>query len=245
MSDVNGGVGRGASGRRTHEDLEDSTLGTSGGSSAMGGDESRTIPRPADEELVARVDDRAEVVGAGRSKFDIPATIAGALATLGTLVLLSSLLSAAIGTIGYQSGVDGDDLSIGGLVAGLVVLFLSCLVGGWVAGRVARNRGALHGLVHPVWLLLLAGLLALLATVFGDDIADATERVGLPNWFSEDALTTAAILSGLAALALMFLGGWLGGKLAERHRAHESVAVVETRRAVSERPGGIVRGGGH
>jgi uncharacterized membrane protein len=185
------------------------------------------------------------VVGAGRSTFDIPATIAGALATLGTLVLLSSLLSAAIGTIGYQSGIDGDDLSVGGLVAGLVVLFLSCLVGGWVAGRVARNRGALHGLVHPVWLLLLAGLLALLGAMFGDDLADATERVGLPSWFSEDALTTAAIISGLAALALMFLGGWLGGKLAERHRSHESVAVVETRRAVSERPGGIVRGRGN
>jgi putative membrane protein (TIGR04086 family) len=241
MSDLNRGVGRDESGR-SRRDLDESTVQSSAtGASRAGSEDSRTIPRPADEELVYRVDEKQEVVGAGRSKFDVPATIAGALAALGTLLLLSSLLSAAAGTIGYQTGVDGRDLSIGGLIGGLVVLFLSCLVGGWVAGRIARNRGALHGLVSPLWLLLLAGLLALLAAALGDEF-DVTEKVGLPDWFSRDALTTAAILSGLAALALMLLGGWLGGKLAERHRTNESVAVVETRRSVSERPGGIVRG---
>ena len=200
-----------------------------------------TIPRPSDEEHVVRVHDNDEVVGAGRSKFDVPATIAGALAALGTFLLLSSLVSAVVGAIGYQTGVEGSDLSIGGLIAGLVVLFLACLVGGWVAGRVAGHRESLHGLVSPLWLLALAGLLALLAAIFGDDL-DVTDQVGLPNWFSQDALTAAAIITGLLALALMLLGGWLGGKLAERHREHRSVAVVETRRAVSERPGGIVRG---
>ena len=211
-------------------------------SRALDDDRARTtIPRPNDEEHVVRVDDTDEVVGAGRSKFDVLATIAGALAALGTFLLLSSLVSAVVGTIGYQTGVDGSDLSIGGLIAGLVVLFLACLVGGWVAGRVAGHHGARHGLVSPLWLLALAGLLALLAALFGDDL-DVTDQVGLPNWFSQDALTTAAIVTGLLALALMLLGGWLGGKLAERHRAHRSVSVVETRRAVSERPGGIIRG---
>ena len=214
-------------------------LGTTGRAGL--GDEHHTIPRPADEEVVYRVDGDQDVVGAKKTSFDVPATIGGALAALGTLVLLASLLSAAVGTIGYQTGVADRDLGIGGLIGGLVVLFLACLVGGWVAGRIARHRGGLHGLVSPLWLLALAGLLALLAAVLGDEF-NVTEKIGLPNWFSRDALTTAAIITGLLALALMLLGGWLGGKLAERHREKTSVAVVETRRAVRERPGGIVRG---
>lgn len=242
MSDMNGEVGRDATGRRSHDEFDESQLASSTtGAGRVGDDDARTIPKPADEERVYRVDDHDEVVGAGRTKFDLLATIAGALATLGTLLLLSSLLSAAVGTIGYQTEVEGRDLSIPGLIGGLVVLFLSCLVGGWVAGRVARHRGALHGVVSPLWLLLLAGLLALLAAVFGDDL-DVTDQVGLPDWFSRDALTAGAIISGIAALVLMLLGGWLGGRLAERQRGNDTVAVVETRRAVRERPGGIVRG---
>ena len=233
MSEPDGHVGREATGRGDRT--------AAGGASGLGADESRTtIPRPADEELVARVDDE-DVVGARRSRFDVLATIAGALAALGTLLLLSSLLSAAVGTIGYQTGVEDRDLSVGGLIGGLVVLLVACLVGGWVAGRVARHRGALHGLVSPLWLVLLAGVLALLAAVLGDDL-DVTEQVGLPGWFSRDALTVTAIVTGVVALALMLLGGWLGGWLAERQRDKQSVAVVETRRAVRERPGGIVRG---
>ena len=197
-----------------------------------------TIPAPNAEQIVYRADPGDEVVGARRSGFDVPATLGGALAGLGTFVLLSSLLGAAIGSIGYQTDVDGQDLSIGGLIAGLVVLFLSCLVGGWVAGRIARRRGGLHGLVAALWLVLLAAALAALAAVAGDEY-DVTERVGLPRWFDEDAVAPAAIVTGLVALALMLLGGWLGGKLAERHRDAAAVDVVETRRAVAERAGGI------
>ncbi len=199
-----------------------------------------TIPRPDEEQVVYRVDDRdAGTALHHDKKFDLPATLGGALAALGTLLLLSSIVAAIVGSIGYQSDVKDKDLSIGGLVAGLVVLFLACLVGGWVAGRIARRRGALHGLVAILWLVLLAGALAALAAIFGDDF-DITGDIGLPTWFSEDAFTTGAIISGLVALALALLGGWLGGKLGGRRHEHESVALVETRHAVREHPGGIL-----
>jgi hypothetical protein len=84
-------------------------------------------------------------------------------------------------------------------------------------------------------------VLAGLGALVGDEF-NVTEQVRLPNWFSRDALETGALISGLAALALMLLGGWLGGKLAERRHRDSAVAVVETKRAVRERPGGIVRG---
>ena len=201
----------------------------------------RTIPAPVDEEVVYRADARDPGRAPRRSRFDVPATIGGALAALGTLLLLSSIVGAVAGTIGYQTGVDDQDLSVGGLVGGLVVLFLACLVGGWVAGRIARHRGALHGLVAVLWLVLLAAVLAGLAAAFGDDL-DVTDQVGLPSWFDQDAFTTTAIVSGVVALLLALLGGWLGGRLADRHRHDEPVEVVETRRSVRSEPGGILRG---
>ncbi len=201
-----------------------------------------TIPHPGDEEIVYRADPTDEVVGAQRSKgLDLPATLGGALAALGTLLMLTSLLSAALGAVGFQTGVGDQELSIGGLVAGLLSLFLACLVGGWVAGRMARRQGAKHGLISALWLVLLAVLLAALAALAGDKY-DVTERVGLPNWFSEDALAPVAIGTGLLALALMLLGGWLGGRLGARHHDTSNVEVVERRRAVRERPGGITAG---
>lgn len=205
--------------------------------SQVTGEQRTTIPRPADEQVVYRADPDEEVIGAQRSKFDLPATIGGALAALGTLLLLSSLLG-ALGTIGFQTGVDGQDLSIGGLIAGLVTLFLACLIGGWVAGRMARRRGGLHGLVSALWLVLLAAALAALAALAGDKY-DVTERVGLPGWFSSDAAGAAAIGTGLLALALMLLGGYLGGLWGDRNQASSAVQLVETRHKVSERPGGI------
>lgn len=201
--------------------------------------ERSTIPPPAEEQVIYRANPDDDVRGAERSRFDIPATIAGALAALGALLLLSSILGAVVGTIGYQTGVDGQDLSIGGLIAGLVVLFIAALVGGWVAGRMARRRGALHGLVAMLWLVLLAVLLAVLAAVAGDKY-DVRDRVGLPNWFSGDAVGPAAIITGLLAVALLLLGGWLGGRWGDRGRTEAPVEVVETRRAVRQRRGGII-----
>ncbi|QCW49329.2 hypothetical protein FE634_00875 [Nocardioides dongxiaopingii] len=199
-----------------------------------------TLAPPPDEQVVYRAGEADVGRPARRRRIDVPATLGGAVAALGTLLLLSSLVTAAVGTIGYQTGVEDRDLSIGGLVGGLVVLLLACLVGGWAAGRIARHHGGLHGLVAVLWLVLLAGVLAALAAIFGDDL-DVTGDVRLPDWFSPDAFTAAAITTGVVALALSLLGGWLGGRLADRHRHEETVAVVETRRKVRERPGGIVR----
>lgn len=199
-----------------------------------------SIPRPDDEELTLSIDDQDPVVGAGRRRLDVPATLAGALAALGTLVLLSSIVGALVGTIDYQSGVDGENLSWAGLVAALIVLLLACLVGGWVAARVARHRGGLHGLLAPVWLIVLAAVLAGLAAVFGDDL-DVGSQVGILNWFSRNTLTVAAVVGGVLAVLLMLLGGWLGGRLTEKRRHDSGVSVVQRRRAVRTRPGGIAR----
>lgn len=241
MSDHDGDAARDVHGRQPRGTTGNDFTSADGSSRLDADDSTRTIPKPADEEVVYRVDDKVGVVGAERRKFDVPATIGGALAALGTLLLLTSLLSALGGTIGFETGVDDQDLAIGSVVGALVALFIACLVGGWVAGRIARHHEAKHGLVAPVWLLVIAAVLTGLGALLGDKF-NITEKVGLPNWFSRDFLETGAIIAGLLALALMLLGGWLGGKLASRQHQHDTVDVVETRRAVRERPGGIVRG---
>ena len=201
-----------------------------------------TIPRPPDDQSVYRVDGDETVVGAERAGFDLLATIAGALAALGTLLLLSSI-AGAIGSVGYQSGLEDDDLSIGGLAAGLVILLLAGVIGGWVAARIARRRGGLHGLVAVLWLIVLATVHAGLAAIAGDSF-DIKDDVGLPLWFDDDNLTIGATVTRAVALLLLLLGGFLGGRLGNRHHHDRGVTLVETRQAVHKQGGGIVKGRG-
>jgi hypothetical protein len=165
---------------------------------------------------------------------DVPATLVGMLTALATLVLLGGLVAAAIGTIGYQRGLDGnqDELSIGGLVGGLIVIFLAFVVGGWAAGRIARYDGAQNGLMTGVWTIVLGAVLAGLGAWLGTEY-DVLRNVDLPQWFSRDALTTGAIVSGLVAAAAMLVGGLLGGSWGERYHRRADAAIAATR------PGGL------
>jgi hypothetical protein len=184
--------------------------------------------------------DRADVgVVAVRERFggiDIPATLVGMLTALALLVLLGGLIGAAIGVIGYQVGLDDveDDLSIASLIGGLVTIFVAFLVGGWAAARIARYDGVRNGLMTGIWALFLAALVSALAAWLGGEY-DVLGNVDLPQWFSRDALTLGAIVSGLAAVVAMLLGGLLGGLWGERYHRRADDAIAATRR------GGILR----
>ncbi len=174
---------------------------------------------------------------------DIPATLAGMLAALGAAVVLGGILAGA-GTFGYQLGVKDTvtKLSLGGLIGGLVTLFFAFLIGGWVAGRVARYNGGINGLLTALWFVLLAALMGGLGAWLGDKY-NVFANVRLPQWFSRNALGTGALLSGLVALVVMLGAGWLGGLLGGRyHRRadavvahHRSGAIAEPRRVVKAR----------
>ncbi len=178
---------------------------------------------------------------ARRRGLDIPATLAGMLAALGSLILLAGLLGAALGAIGYQAGLGGnrEELSIGALVAGIVALFLAFLVGGWTAARIAGHDGPRHGLLTVLWFVLLAAILAGLGALLGSEY-NLFQSLSLPQWFSSDALTIGAIVSGIVALAAMLLGGWLGGKLGDRDAA--DAVLIRKGERVTVREGGVLRG---
>ena len=172
---------------------------------------------------------------------DIPATLAGALAALGTAVLLAGIL-AGVGTYGYQLGVENaeEKLTAGGLIGGLVTLFLAFLVGGWVAGRVARYDGGRNGLLTAVWFVLLAAGTGALGAWAGDKY-DVFGNVNLPQWFDADAFTGAAIASGVLALAVMLGAGWLGGRLGERYHRRADSVVAHTRPGAVAVPRRVMR----
>ena len=172
---------------------------------------------------------------------DVPATIAGALAALGTAVILAGLLAGA-GSYGYQLGLDdaAEKLTAGGLVGGLATLVVAFLVGGWVAGRVARYDGGRNGLLTALWFVLLAAVTAALGAWAGDKY-DVFGNVNLPQWFDSDALTGAAIATGLLAVAAMLGAGWVGGRLGERYHRRVDSLVARTRPGAVGAPRRIVR----
>ncbi len=170
------------------------------------------------------------VVEARRSfgGIDVPATLGGTAAAIGTAALVAGLLAGA-GTIGYQRGLAGnEELSVGGLVAGLVTLLIAFLAGGWVAGRMARYDGGRNGVLTAVWFLLLAALMSGLGAWLGREY-DVFPSLRLPQWFSADARTGAAVATGLVALAVMLLAGWLGGHLGSRYHRKADALISTTR----------------
>jgi hypothetical protein len=177
--------------------------------------------------------ERSGVVGVAEAHrrfggLDWLATIAGFLAALGALVLLGSLAGAA-GSIGYQLDAASDeDLSIGGLMAGSIVLLISFFIGGWVAGRVARYDGGRNGVGAVLWFLLVAVALAALGAWLGDRY-NLFERPDLPNWFSSDELGGAAIASAIGGVLLALVAGWLGGKVGDLYHKRADAVVTHTR----------------
>ena len=166
---------------------------------------------------------------------DVPASLVGMLTALSLVVLLAGLITAAVGAVGYQTGLEDtavngealEDLTIAGLIGGLAILFVSFVVGGWAAARVARYDGIPNGVMAAVWAILLAGILSGLAAWLGDEY-DVFRNAGLPQPFSREAVTAGAIITGVVAALTMLLAGALGGAWGERYhrRADETIAAV-------------------
>jgi len=134
-------------------------------------------------------------------------------------------------------------------------LFLSYIVGGYVAGRMAGYRTSWHGMMTAFFTLFILLVLMLLGVAADNGLfaasgirsaADIIPGVRDLNLYAlGDALTFGAILGFLAAI----FGGWLGGLLAPTQavaavaplrpvpvRAPVMARTVEKREVVTERP---------
>lgn len=167
-----------------------------------------------------------------RGGFSPGAVITGMLAAFGVMLVLSAI----VGAIAANSSLDASDLNrgeaiglgVGAAAAFVVAQFLAYFWGGYTAGRMARGKGMLHGLLVPVFAAIVAGLTALIVTALGSSV-----RIVMPfgdGRFPIDADTvyTFGAAVGIAAVAAMLLGGALGGTAGTRwHTKLERKAARE------------------
>jgi hypothetical protein len=144
-----------------------------------------------------------------------------AVATFFT-VLFFGIVGAVIGTVGYQMGakvpkvgapISGttQNLAIGGLIGGLIALFLAYLIGGYAAGRMARFDGVKNGIGVVLWTIIVIVVLGIIGAILGNKFNVASQ---LQLKIDTQTLTTGGAISLLVTLVVMLLaamlGGWMG-----------------------------------
>ncbi len=96
----------------------------------------------------------------------------------------------------------------------LVSGFQAYLVGGYVAGRLARRFGGLNGTMTALFGLIPGVILAIVLDVYGVVFPEGVAAP--PACFG---LTAEALLAGLVLLLFNLFGAYLGGQLGEPYRA--------------------------
>jgi hypothetical protein len=192
-------------------------------------DQDRTIERETDPRTTT---EPYGGVAAARDRFgglDIPAGLVGALTALASVGILAALVGAVIGTIGSPDNLtrDAQELPIWSLAVGVGVLFVGYLIGGWVAGRMARYDGARNGFTTGIWTLLFVAALAGLGAWIGAEY-NGLFHITRPDWYSWDALTWEALIAIGAGVLAVFIGGTIGGMWGEHYHRRADRTVVAT-----------------
>ena len=158
---------------------------------------------------------------AGFGGFSFTSILAGVLVAYGAFAILAGLAAAVVGAVGDDTDLSTDWETLG-TTGGLVVaglLFLAYLFGGYVAGRMARRNGLVHGLGVLVLGVVIVGVVA--ALVRSSDgtaaIADNLRSLGIPTTGEEYG--QAGTVAGIASLIALVVGSLLGGVLGERWHA--------------------------
>lgn len=155
---------------------------------------------------------------AGFGPFSFTSVLAGVLVAYGAFAVLAGIAAAVLGAVGDDTDLTGDWEALG-TSGGLVVaglLLLSYLLGGYVAGRMARRNGIAHGFGVLVLGLVVAGVVAVLVRESGgvDTVAENLRSFGIPT--TADEWGNAGTVAGIASLVAMLAGSLLGGALGER-----------------------------
>ena len=165
------------------------------------------------------------------------AVLGGWVATIGASVIFAPMVAGLLVLPGTPVG----DIAMA--VPVVLGLFLSYIVGGYVAGRMAGYRTSWHGMMTAFFTLFVILVLMLMGVAADNGLfaasgirsaADLIPGVRDLNLYAlGDALSFGAILGFLAAI----FGGWLGGLLAPSH----VVAAVTPVRQVPARPAPMTR----
>jgi hypothetical protein len=156
---------------------------------------------------------------AGIGKLSLISVLAGVLVAYGAFAVLAALAGAAAAALGLNTDLSANnwaELGVGSAIVAAVALLLAYLFGGYVAGRMARRAGLLHGLAVFILALVIVALIAAIAATQTDTsaIRGNLRSLGIPTTGAE--WSDVGTLAGIGSLAAMLVGALLGGMLGER-----------------------------
>jgi hypothetical protein len=140
--------------------------------------------------------------------------LGGWIATIGAMALVAPAVAAVL----VGASVANNDVTPA--IPVVIGIFVSYLIGGYVAGRMAGYRTSWHGMLTAFFslfvflVLVLVSYAAAMGAIAGIDVTILVPgAAGLNVDSLGNALTFGALLGFVAAI----LGGWLGGLLAPSH----------------------------
>jgi len=165
--------------------------------------------------------------------------LGGWIATIGA----TALVAPAVAVLLVAANIGNSDIAPA--VPVVIGIFISCLIGGYVAGRMAGYRTSWHGMLTAFFSLFVLLVIVLLGyaadrgAFAGIGVNKLTDLVpgaaGLNVDSIGNALTFGALLGFLAAI----FGGWLGGILAPSHAAVTAPYVAREAGPVPGRSVGV------
>jgi hypothetical protein len=178
-----------------------------------------------------RHDRKALVADAGFGELSFVSAAAGVVAAYGLFALLAGLATGVLAASKAKFNLSQNWHQLG-MAGGLVVaglLLLAYLFGGYVAGRMARRAGVVHGVVVFVLGVVVVALAAVIArAVGGADVASSNLRgLGVPTTGAE--WRDVATVAGVASLVAMLVGAVAGGALGERWHAKLVTRALDPR----------------
>ncbi len=145
--------------------------------------------------------------GAGSTRWKAVAVgwVAAALAG----VVINPILRLLYGLLA-EPPIERGEFTLAVVVVSLVSGFLSYLVGGYVAAKMARYSGGKHGAMTAIFGLVIGAILGIilapLGFVFVEGVAAPPVGFGLAG---------TALIAGLILFLVNLFGGFVGGKLGE------------------------------
>lgn len=149
----------------------------------------------------------------------------GWLTATGAAVLLTALVAGAGAAVGLGTQADPNQsadmaaenastVGLIGAIALIVVVFVSYLCGGYVAGRMARFSGAKQGIAVWLWALIIAVVLAIVAAIAGSQFNILANLNSFPRIpINEGELALSGVITAVA-IAIVSLGGAVLGGIA-------------------------------
>ncbi|MCU1369304.1 MAG: hypothetical protein JWO77_498 [Ilumatobacteraceae bacterium] len=156
---------------------------------------------------------------AGLGKLSIVSLLAGLVTAYGTFAVVAAIAGSLLASANVDTEFRTNDWSGSGAVAALttaVVLLIAYFFGGYVAGRMARRRGLLHGIALAITTLVVGAIAGGIVAALTDDsaIRSNLRSIGVPT--STDQITDVALTGALISLAAIIIGSILGALAGER-----------------------------